>query len=187
MLVRILAAISLAVAPAIAQESHRIKPAEAGQSQRLTALGAYSNFRFTEEHQYGAEVQLWRDGTAVIGLFSYADGLAGDTPAGTLEKVSFDPGTGRLAFSTRLTTGVHFCLVHHNVPSRDLFVFSGILEGTSVSGTLTRVDSLHPDRAPTTEHVVLTKTDGGTVGQYETREQWDAAMKEVLKFRGPKW
>lgn len=161
--------------------------AQADQPQRFIPLGQFSNYRFTEEHQYGAAVQLWKEGTSIFGLFSYSEGLAGDTPTGMLEKVSYEPVTGRISFSAKLTLGLHFCKDHNNLPSRDFFSFSGILKGSSISGTLRHADSLHPDQAPTEEIIVLKKIDEASLGQYRSQEQWEAAMKDILKFRGPKW
>jgi hypothetical protein len=161
--------------------------AQADQSPKMFALGAFSNFRFTEEHQYGAGVQLWREGEAVFGLFSYSQGLIGDTPAGVVEKVSFDPKTGHISFTARLTMGMHGCKVHSNVPSQDVFHFDGVLSNMSLSGTLRYTDNLHQELAPTEENVVLKKSDDWVVTQYRTREQWEAGVKDILKSRGPKW
>lgn len=161
--------------------------AQAGQSAQIIGLGMFSNFRFTEEHQYGASVQLWREGEAVFGLFSYSQGLIGDTPAGMLEKVSFDSETGHISFVARLTMGLHGCKVHGNVPSQDIFYFDGVLSKTSLSGTLKQADNLHKEQAPTEENIVLKKSDDWVVTPYMSREQWETGMKDMLRFRGPKW
>jgi hypothetical protein len=161
--------------------------AHAGQSSSIVGLGTFSNFRFTEEHQYGAAVQLWREGETLFGLFSYSQGLIGDTPAGTLEKVTFDPKTGRIAFTARLTMGIHGCKLHNNVPSQDIFQFDGVLSEFSLSGTLVHADNLHQELNPKKEDVILKKSDDWVITHYQSREQWEAAMKNILKFRGPKW
>jgi len=161
--------------------------ASAGSSQPFVLVGSYSNFRFTTEHQSGAGVDLWRDGSTPVGLFSYAAGPIGDTPAGRLEEVSFDPSTGRISFTARLTIGEHFCEVHSSVPSQDLFRFSGVLSERSLSGTLRLADNLHPERAPVEERVVLLRSDGEPVVRYTSREQWESDIGPILKFRGPRW
>ena len=161
--------------------------ASAGPPQPFVAVGSYSNFRFTKEHQYGAGVDLWRDGSTLIGLFSYSAGLAGDTPTGRLEHVSFDPNTGRISFTARLTMGQHVCKVHDFVPSQDVYKFSGVLADRSLVGTLRHTDNLHPERAPTEERVVLLRSNAEPVIQYGSREQWESAIGAILKFRGPRW
>lgn len=143
--------------------------AQAVDSQKINALGMYSNFRFTEEHQYGAGVQLWQEGEALFGLFSYSQGLMGDTPAGVLESVAFDPKTGRLSFSARLTMGLHGCKFHNNVPSQDVFHFDGVFLNDSLSGTLRHSDNLHQEQALTEETIILRKSDDWVVTQYRNR------------------
>ena len=40
---------------------------------------------------------------------------------------------------------------------------------------------------PKKEDVVLKKSDQWVITQYQSREQWEVAMKNMLKYRGPKW
>ena len=159
----------------------------AGELQPFTALGAYSNFRFTQEHQYGAQVELWKDGSSLVGRFYYSEGLIGDVPVGLLEKIEFDPVTGKIAFSAKLTRGEHSCRIHKNVPGRDLYNFEGVLTATSISGILKHADGLHPEQAPTEEKTVLQKLDAASIIQYQSREEWESATKTILRYRGPKW
>src|ERR1700719_513521 len=72
----------------------------------ITFVGEFSNMRYTEEHAYGYSVQLWREGSAVFGLLLASEGLAGDTPAGLLEDLKYDPRAGKLSFQAKLTMGV---------------------------------------------------------------------------------
>ena len=160
-----------------------------GESQRFTTIGSFSNMRFTEEHQYGAEIQLWKEGGELLGLFSFSEGLIGDTPTGLLEHTKYDPRTGIFSFEARLTTGQHFCTLHKDVPSRDVFSFRGKLSRGSVSGVLKRSDLLHPEAPATEERVVLRRSTGKHANQadYRSRSEWSAASGKILKLRGPKW
>jgi hypothetical protein len=97
-------------------------------SQKITFVGSFTNFIFTTEHQYGAEVKLWQVGEKVFGTFSYSDGLAGDTPIGLLENISFDNKTRKLSYSSKLSTGIHGCNIHANIYSKDLFTFNGVIK-----------------------------------------------------------
>ena len=161
--------------------------ASAGLPHPFVTVGSYSNYRFTAEHQYGAAVDLWRDGSTLIGLFSYAVGPVGDTPTGRLEDVSFDPSTGRISFIARLTLGQHVCNSHGSVPSQDVFRFSGVFYDSWLIGTLRLTDNLHPERAPADETVVLRRSDAEPVVRYTSREQWEREVDPILKFRGPRW
>jgi hypothetical protein len=159
------------------------------EPQKVIALGSFSNIRFTEEHQYGSEIQLWKDDTDLWGLFLHSEGLIGDTPIGLLQNVHYNLQTGDMSFMAKLTTGRHFCKIHKDVPSQDLFNFEGKLSKSSVSGVLKRSDALHPEEPPTEEKVVLKRIAAEESNQilYQSRSEWEAASKEVLKFRGPKW
>jgi hypothetical protein len=159
----------------------------AASPQLFVAVGSYSNFRFTEEHQSGVGVDLWRDGQTLVGLLSYAAGPVGDVPTGRLQEVSFDPSTGRISFTARLTIGQHYCTVHDSVPSQDLVRFNGVLSDKWLSGTVELTDNLHPERRPIEEKVVLRRSDEEPVIRYTSREQWESGMGPVLKFRGPRW
>ena len=158
----------------------------AGEYQNFTTIGSFSNMKFTEEHQYGAEIELWKEGGELFGLFSYSEGLIGDTPTGLLEHTKYDPRTGSISFESRLTTGQHFCRLHKDMPSHDLFGFRGKLSSSSVSGVLKRSDSLHPE-APATEERVVLRRSIGNQADYRSRSEWIVASGEILRFRGPKW
>ncbi|MSO22732.1 MAG: hypothetical protein EXQ58_05645 [Acidobacteria bacterium] len=146
-------------------------------SQRFISLGSFSNMKFTEEHQYGAKVQLWREGTELLGLFSYSEGLIGDTPTCLLKHTKYDPQTGNISFHTKLTTSQHFCKIHKDVPSHDQFDFQGKLSNSSAAGVLKRSDALHPENPPTEEKVVLKKLVGEEANQtdYRSRSEWESA------------
>ena len=75
----------------------------------------------------------------------------GDIPTGLLEDIRYNPKTRMIAFTSKLTTGQHFCKIHKDLPSRDLFSFGGKLSNASMSGVLKRSDALHPGNPPTEE------------------------------------
>lgn len=158
-------------------------------SPPVTFVGEFSNLRITEEHAYGVSVHLWREVEPLIGLFEIAEGPAADVPAGKLEDVSHDAKTGRLFFRARLTTGLHSCREHSEVPARDIFEFRGTLGAASLIGTLERRDALHPSDAAKRERIVL-RRKGPSASTYfdaRTRAEWDRQVKEILAARGPKW
>ena len=155
----------------------------------VISLGVFSNLKVTKEHQYGAEVRLWRQGKAVFGLFSYAEGLTGDTPVGLLEDLHFNMKSGQIFFRAKLTTWQHFCKIHHGLPSHDLFTFRGVLNKDLLSGKLDRYDVLHPEKQPMEEQVVLKRRALATdsLPTFQSRSQWDKEANEILRLRGPKW
>ena len=54
----------------------------------MTVVGEFTNMRFTQEHQYGYELTLWRAGGCLVGFFHRAEGLAGDTPMGEYSRAN---------------------------------------------------------------------------------------------------
>jgi len=150
-------------------------------------VGDFSNMRFTEEHQYGYEVRLWKQGDNFFGLFSASAGLAGDTPTGLLEKISFVPSSGKLSFTARLTTGMTF--VHDKeTPSHDLFEFDGLLNGHSVSGNLKHQDMLFPALKPEIEKIKLQRQPTeATEPMPATYLEWRHELDPMLKRLGPRW
>lgn len=167
----------LAVAPCMAQP-----PAAA-----MTVVGEFSNMRFTEEHAYGFTVQLWRHGTDLAGLLLSSAGLQGDTPTGLLENVQFEPRTGKLSFSARLTTAAAIMEGGRQEPTRDFFEFQGILRRTSLSGVLKRSDRLRHGATPFSQRVVLSKQEDSGMTQPSSYVEWKTETDEILKYRGPKW
>ena len=155
----------------------------------MTFLGEFSNIRVTEEHAYGSAVHLWREAETLIGLFEWADGPAADLPLGLLEQVSYDPKTGRLSFRARLTTGLHSCREHSEVPARDVFEFRGTLGTARLTGILVRRDALHPEAASKSESVALRRASPSASSYVDARSraEWDRQVKGILSARGPKW
>ena len=154
----------------------------------IRLIGRYSNWRFTEEHQYGYKVELWSQGGLRFGTFSASNGLQGDTPIGLLEDVRFDPKSGALEFSARLTMGVVVQNDGKQVPSRDRFRFHGRLSNQRLVGTVLREDALSVGRkSSSSERVVLKRERDQEVSPPPTCGLWLERTLAALKFRGPRW
>lgn len=157
---------------------------------RIQVIGSFSDMRYTEEHAYGRTVELWRAGACVFGLLEVSEGLAGDTPAGELIEVRYDPGSGALSFAAKLTTGMTQVSGSQEwVPSRDLFRFTGRLRGKLLSGKLVRSDQLRPQTKPAEENIMLQHVveQQGSAIQAQRYGEWRKTAEMILRFRGPKW
>lgn len=163
----------------------RVDPA--GGTSRFMYLGSYSDMRLTQEHAYGSQVDLWRRGKELFGHFLHSEGLAGDTPTGVLEKVSYDPSSRRVSFEARLTMGKHYCRIHSGLPSRDKFSFDGTVNEGSITGSLQRDDGFHPEAPGVRQAVRLKKRVSPGLREFESRQQWEQYSKEILRHRGPRW
>jgi hypothetical protein len=155
--------------------------------QQVIFVGSFSNMRFTEEHQYGDKIELWRAGNRIFGHFLHSAGLAGDTPIGLLENVKYDPKSGKLSFKAKLTIGQHYCKVHTDVPSHDIFEFKGNLRKDTITGQLIQMEALDNDQVISDEKVSLPKGKQAPASAVQTYGEWLKQSKSILDLRGPKW
>jgi hypothetical protein len=153
----------------------------------IQPAGEFSNLRLAGEHAYGYSVKLWRDGRSLIGLLLVSEGLQGDTPTGLLEDVTFDPATGALAFSARLTTGVTYAPAGSGEPNLARFVFTGVMRDSSLTGTMRQV-MLRPAGLPAdSREVKLSRqSTDSAVQPATTYAEWKRAADQILALRGPK-
>ena len=169
-----------------------------GQSAKKTAnranrtvrkLGAFTNARFTREHQYGYSVELWQEKTRVFGLFLSSEGLTGDTPTGLLEDVALDSKTGRLTFPARLSTEMTVAKNNKEAPTRDVFQFEGVLKNRNLTGTLTHTDETNKTAAKSKKKISLafSKSETAEMNAAQSYDEWKKAADEILAARGPKW
>ena len=158
-----------------------------GDQSPISFMGEFSNVRHTAEHAYGYSVQLWREGDKIFGLFTAASGLAGDAPCGLLEDVRFNPDTGTLSFTAKLSVASIYLGKGRQEPTRDLFSFNGTLHGTVLAGSLTHLDQMQPKSKPTSKRLRLLRTANPPAIDAATHEDWKRAADAILKVRGPKW
>jgi hypothetical protein len=117
-------------------------------------------------------------------------GAPSDPPAGILEDVKFNPRSGNLSFSARLSTGLVYGRGYSGVASRDRFTFKGFLTRTQVRGTLMRSDELFPTDRLTSERVRLRRSELLTqvmLPPPATYSDWKTWADEILRRSGPKW
>jgi hypothetical protein len=137
---------------------------------RIIVEGGFTNVRYTEEHAYGQEVNLWRQGNRLLGLFLFTDGLQADFHTGLLEHLRFNSATGELSFDAYASQ----------------FYFDGRLDKATIKGVLKR---MHPvdGRQVAEERVVLKRNANLTNGMrdYLSEDEWNADANRVLKRLGP--
>lgn len=163
--------------------------ASARPAGAVKRLGVFTNMRFTREHQYGYSVELWQEKGRLFGFLLVSAGLAGDTPTGLLEDAALDPKTGRLTFRARLSTGSTFNKENEQVPTRDVYRFSGTLKGRRLSGVLEHADASGSSAVATKTSVSLRRSKGESESMLEARsyDEWKKEADEIMKLRGPKW
>ena len=75
--------------------------AQTSKEGQVDFIGSYSQLKETGEHVYGYILELWRDGSAVVGLWSRAEGQPADFPAVLVTDVQWDEAKGSLRFTAR--------------------------------------------------------------------------------------
>ena len=148
-------------------------------------VGSFENWRFTEEHQYGYGLQVFKQGENLFGLFRFADGhLAGDVPIGILEEVKLDAATGAFSFSSKMSLGMISASEH----SRDLFMFSGKMQPTQVEGTVERRNAAGRGSSLGSRRLVLRPAPPEETRANPTScADWIKLWEPVFEAWGPKW
>lgn len=161
----------------------------AQMNSNVKRLGAFTNMKFTQEHQYGYSVELWQEKDRVFGYFLSSEGLAGDTPTGLLEDVAFDSKTGNLSFRARLSMGMTFDKNNKETPSRDVYQFKGALKGQKLAGVLEHTNALVLMAKSKKTNITLqkSKSESAEMSKASSYDEWKTEADKILKFRGPKW
>lgn len=159
-------------------------------SSGVTALGAFLSVKHYRAagDTTGYQLQLWRQANRLYGMLSVYVGPDGDPPTGLLEKVQYDPRSGKLSFTARLSTGQVIGDAQQAVPSRDVFEFDGRLARTQVSGVL-KMSSLVPAGPSKSKKITLTKSNTltQTMEDKPSYEEWKKSTDAILARLGPKW
>jgi hypothetical protein len=154
-------------------------------AEQVSPIGSYRSMRLTDEHCDGYEIRLWRFENTALGILNYCAGLVDTRAFGSLEDAKFDPATGELEFSARLTVGMDY-LVGGETPSKDFWTFRGKLGGGKLSGTLVKVDKNYPTRPPQQTRLSL-KQSNDKLKSFQSREDWQRATAAESSGNGPKW
>jgi hypothetical protein len=125
------------------------------EAQAVAPLGHFGNMKMSGEHCSGYTVDLWQDGGAVLGILRYCAGLIDSQTSAILENQKFDPATGTLFFTAKLSVGMDYIGGGREVPSQDVWEFRGGIARGTLSGRLTKTDMADPNRARQDMQLVL--------------------------------
>jgi len=129
-------------------------------------IGSYSQLRETPEHVYGYQLELWRDGRSLVGLWTHADGEPGDFPIVLVSDLKWNEATGSFRFNARWCDEVE--------------TFDGNLTPMGVVGTVTN----GARGGGTGTKVSLRKS--GPEWPITSRTDWASMIETMIKRRGPK-
>lgn len=126
-------------------------------------LGDYAQLRQTDEHAYGYVLQLWKDGTEIVGLWSVASGEPADFPTVRVEDLRWDAASGAIRFT---------------VTACGTSRFEGVVRGPEIAGRIIN------QRTNTITDVRLRRADDER-GSLD-RTEWVAQTEGILKRRRPR-
>ena len=148
-------------------------------------LGKFSNMTYSQEHQGGEDLYLWREQAELHGYMEYSlGGALGDYTTARLENVQFDAATRRLSFQAKNPlydeTG--------NV-IRNLFVFDGFIRQNALEGTLNCHNATTREYCPDGKKVSWKKMtlENAEMYQMGNRQEWENHVNEQLKEHGARW
>lgn len=153
----------------------------------ITYVGTFTNIRPAGENQHGFQISLWQQKNTVVGILYNAEGLAGATPRGYIQNIQLQPKSGKLSFDAKLTTGMHTCDEHKNVPSQDLFSFKGVLQRNAIKGRITFRNVLHSAATEQSVKVTLARDKTQKLESYDSIEDWQQHYAAEMQQYGPKW
>jgi len=165
---------------------------EASAREGFEHYGAWSNVEVSQgedPHAGGFELTLWRYQGKLIGYLLQYVGPVADPPLGEVENLTLDEKTGHVSFTAKMSIGMVRSRKENTwVPSKDLYIFEGIMSGDRIEGTLERRSGDEPDRGGVKEKIVLK----GQKGKNEfwdsmTYQEWEDFYTPIMKSRGPKW
>jgi hypothetical protein len=155
----------------------------------IASIGCFLNLQRGGEHDSGYSVRLWFQGDQIIGLLDYHRGLAGDPPMGILTDIRYDALTGKISFKAKLTSGLHSCRIHKNVPSHDMLSFKGFLKPDGLAGNIHLEDRLDspPAVVDDRENFVMLRAVDCLTKDYANYNAWWKEWQAVYNARGAKW
>jgi hypothetical protein len=159
------------------------------QDDSIKAIGCFTNVRSDGEYAYGYSVQLWSRGRQIIGLIDYYQGFIADPPMGILSDVQYDSSTGKLSFKAKLTSGLHNCRIHKDVPSHELLSFQGFLKPDKLEGDIRLENQMDspPVVLDTRDNFLMPIDKDRLPEDYENYDAWWRFWEPIYKIRGAKW
>jgi hypothetical protein len=152
---------------------------------RFELLGPFSNMTYSQDHQSGEDVYLWRELNALYGYMEYSlGGALGDYTTARLENVRLDPAKPRLSFQVK-----NPLYDEQGNVIRNLFVFDGLIKSNAIDGILKCRTAITDepcanDQTVSWKKVKLEKTEMHRIGN---RQDWETLVTEQLKAHGARW
>ncbi len=154
-------------------------------SPPIEFVGKFSNMTYSQEHQGGEDVYLWREQNELFGYMEYSlGGALGDYTTARLENVRFDAATNRLSFQAR-----NPLYDEKGNVIRSLFVFDGFIRPNEIEGTLKCRGAMANGYCMNERKISWKKLTLENAAMYHMkgRQDWEAHVNEQLNEHGARW
>ena len=152
---------------------------------RFELLGQFSNMNYSQDHQSGQDVYLWRELNELYGYMEYSlGGALGDFTTARLENIRFDPAKKSLSFQAR-----NPLYDEQGKVIRNLFLFDGLIRSNAVEGTLKCRAAIGNEPCGSDQKVLWKKVTRGNAAmrRIANRRDWEMLVAEQLKTHGARW
>jgi hypothetical protein len=152
---------------------------------RFESLGQFSNMTYSQDHQFGQDVYLWRELDELYGYVEYSlGGALGDYTTARLQTVRFDAATQKLSFQAR-----NPLYDEQGRVIRNLFLFDGIIRPDAIEGILKCRHAMTNEPCANDQKVLWKKIklENTEMNRIGTRQDWEAHVNEQLKAHGARW
>jgi len=152
---------------------------------RFELLGQFSNMTYSQDHQSGQDVYLWRELNELYGYMDYSlGGALGDYTTARLENVRFDPAKKRFSFQAK-----NPLYDERGNVIRNLFVFDGVISSNAIEGTLKCLPAITNEPCANDERVLWKKVKRANteMRRIGNRQDWETLVTELLKVHGARW
>jgi hypothetical protein len=152
---------------------------------RFELLGHFSNMRYSQDHQSGQDVYLWRELNELYGYMDYSlGGALGDYTTARLENVRFDPAKKTFSFQAK-----NPLYDERGNVIRNLFVFDGGISSNAIEGTLKCLPAITNEPCANDEKVLWKKVKRANTEMHRigNRQDWETLVTELLKVHGARW
>jgi hypothetical protein len=152
---------------------------------RFELLGQFSNMTYSQDHQSGQDVYLWRELNELYGYMEYSlGGALGDYTTARLENARFDPATGTLSFQAR-----NPLYDEQGNVIRNLFVFDGRVGSNAIDGILKCRTAITNEPCENDQKVVWKKVERADteLRRIGNRQDWETFVTQQLNEHGARW
>ena len=155
-------------------------------------FGSWSNVEISKSedpHATGFELTLWRYQGRLLGYLSQYVGPTADPPIGEVEHLILDEKSGRVSFTAKMSIGLVYSEEEKKwVPSKDLYLFNGIMGDDRIEGSFEMKVQKENERVAVKEDVILKGCRGpDEFWDNKNYQEWKQFYAGILKSRGPKW